>query len=230
MKKQARTSNILILLSITAFPLAALLIFKLSDVSVFDTIGLVKYTWIFWLFSIIPLVSLLYGFYLKRKGNPKHSQNFTVSVLILPVMLLFGCFWLKCADTYDSSYDIVKITEEKTNIDLPDDIKVINEYLTDFTISRVRLESESEKQHFEEQIQNDEIWVEIISNKLLNNLPPSIKSSIKYKFDLFVFYNETTNEYNKYPIEPGEYKCSLIAYNANSGSFIIINSLILTNV
>ncbi len=225
MKKKKTIGTVLIILSILALPTAFSISCHIGETDIFGIGGALKFSHVMLIAVPVSIASIIYGIYLRKIGE-NARPNFVIAVFCIPPILLLSCFKFLSADDFDYTTYPVTIAEEKAKIDLPNSIEAITEKWIDYNIIRVKITNESEKRTFEEQIDNDGIWRDLLERKISNALPFELSAEIS-KCSYFIFYNETTGEYNQYPSEFGEYKCMLFAYNKELGSFVIIDEFIL---
>lgn len=188
---------------------------------------LLENMWKMFLFTPIPISSIVLGFVLKAKGY-KYLKNVIVGFIMTGLLCVFGSFTFIFDDVY--SYDDTRIieVEQITKIDIPEYIKVRTEdyvgseqsdseekteYITD-----VFFEQE-DVQNFEEMIAENPKW--------LTNIPSELEGAFSffskiYGNDYVLLYNVDTDEYNKLPSETGKYKFINIFYNAEENIMKIV--------
>ena len=143
-----------------SFSLACLI----GEADIFGITGMIRYSWIMWLFIPIGILSILIGIKLKN-NNQKYKKNFVISFICLPLLVIFGSYRFIFKDVI--SYDVNKISiiEAKTNITLP--IKIGTEKFNNYDISYVKIINSESKKTFEQEIASNKLWQ--------NNLEFSIK-------------------------------------------------------
>lgn len=176
--------------------------------------------WMLLLFVPIPLISVLYGIYLKKK-HIKNKGNITVGVMILAFLCIVGISSFNMTDYYYS--DISRLTrwEEKIEVDFPDNGEIVTsvndadmEEISGFyQISVVRF-SEEERKFFMKEISSDERWVRDFSDNMMPCFDGGYYDSV---FDYNLLYNVTTGEVNTPPERSGEYRFVLFKYLREDG-------------
>ena len=211
-----------------SIPLSFSMVCKVGEVEIFSAPGLVRYSWIMWLFIPIGVCSILIAVILKSQ-NQGYRKNIVSGCISIALLFLFGSYFLLFARvvTYDEKPIIA--AEEKAQVSLPDNIKIASHANDDgkFLITYAKLLDESEKASFEVEISNNEKWSDTLDNRFRGEAP-GIISYEAYTFDYFVFYNATLGEYNTFPKAAGSYECVLIAYDKEVGRILIIDEFILT--
>ncbi len=211
-----------------SIPLSFSMVCKVGEVEIFSAPGLVRYSWVMWLFIPIGVCSILIAVILKSK-NLGYKKNIISGCISIALLFLFGSYFLLFAHvvTYDEKPIIA--AEEKASISLPDDIKIASNAKGEnkFSITYAKLLDESEKASFEAEISVNSKWSDTLDNRFRGEAP-GIISYEAYTFDYFVFYNATLGEYNTFPKAAGSYECVLIAYDKEVGRILIIDEFILT--
>lgn len=211
-----------------SIPLSFSMVCKVGEVEIFSAPGLVRYSWVMWLFIPIGVCSILIAVVLKSK-NLGYKKNIISGCISIALLFLFGSYFLLFAHvvTYDEKPIIA--AEEKAQVSLPDNIKIASHANDDgkFLITYAKLLDESEKASFEAEISVNSKWSDTLDNRFRGEAP-GIISYEAYTFDYFVFYNATLGEYNTFPKAAGSYECVLIAYDKEVGRILIIDEFILT--
>lgn len=222
MKKSINLGSILFWITlispIVSFSLASLI----GEANIFGVAGIIRYSWVMLLFIPVGILSILIGIKLKKE-NQNYKKNFIVAFICLPLILIFGSYRFIFGDYISYDVETVYAIETKTNLNLPDRIKVATNELDSYTVSYVKITSEEEITSFEHELLTSPFWNEDLKPEIKRLLPVEVQLEIA-NFDYFVFYNLTTNEYNKYPSE-GCYECLFIAYDHQSQRLIIIDDL-----
>ena len=201
-----------------------LLASMIGEHEIFGVAGIVRYSWIMLLFIPIGILSILIGLKLK-KNKQEYKKNFIISFICLPLLIIFGSYRFIFNGVV--SYDVSKISiiENKTNFEIPDEIKVATIELDLYNISYVKIIDNDSKELFEEKIKNNEMWKDKIKSDIKRLLPLNIQYKSKV-FDYFLFYNISSGEYNIFP-QSGENKCIFIAYDCDLQRLIIIDDYII---
>ena len=220
MKKAKIFGNILfwatLISPMASFALASLI----GEANIFGVAGIIKYSWIMLLFIPIGLLSFLIGLKLKN-NNQNHKKNIIIAFICLPLLIIFGSYTFIFNSVVSYDFDKVLDVEEKTNLDLPDDIKIATNKLDLYDVSYAKIINNESKDAFETEIKNNQLWTNTLSYKIKSLLPLDLQYEAE-NFDYFVFYNVTKNEYNKYPAA-GEFECIFIAYDSDAMRLIILD-------
>lgn len=199
----------------TSFTLASMI----GEANIFGVAGIIRYSWIMYLFIPFGILSILMGIKLK-KDNQKYKKNFIISVICLPLLIIFGSYRL----IFNSvSYDVNKVfvIEKNINLELPSKIKVATNKLELYNVSYVKIIDDDSKNIFEAEIENNQLWQNTLNVEIKTILPLDIQYETE-TFDFFIFYNTINNEYNTLPSK-GEYKCIFIAYDCDTQRLIIMD-------
>ena len=220
MKKIKILCNILfwatLISPIVSFSLAG----KIGEVNIFGVAGIIRYSWIMWLFIPIGVLSIIFGLQLK-KNNQKYKKNYIIAFICLPLLIIFGSYrFIFNSVTYN--VDEVLIIENKLDVELPKEIKVATIKLDLYDLSYAKIINNESNKRFEQEIDNNILWQNNLSLEIKQFLPLNITYEIE-SFDAFVFYNATKNEYNKYPLNNQDC-CVFIAYDYETQRLIILNN------
>ncbi len=187
---------------------------------------LIENMWIFFLFSPIPLSSVVLGFVLRSKGY-KYLKNLIIGIIMLTLLCVYGSFTYIFADTYDhSDKQIVKV-EQMLRIDIPDHKQIITQDHTSekplnsgeilYYSSDVYFE-EDVASIFEKQLSTDEKWLYSVPNELIG-ITSSLGSD---SYDYELIYNADTYEFNALPDQSDTYHFLNILYNEEYNHMKII--------
>ena len=200
-----------------SFSLAALI----GEADIFGVAGIIRYSWIMWLFIPVGVLSILIGMELK-KNSQNYKKNLIIALVCLPLIIIFGSYRF----IFNSvSYDVEKVDaiEEKTKLELPDQIKIATNEFDSYDISYVKIIDEKSKQDFEMELRSNTLWQNRLDRQFLGLLPVNIQIEVG-SFDYFVFYNLTNDEYNTYPSN-NECNYVFIAYDNETQRLIILDSI-----
>lgn len=222
MKKIKILGIILFVLTIISPIIAFTISSVVGELAIFEIAGIVRYTWIMWLFVPIPICSIIVGCILKN-NNQKYLKNIIVAIICIPILFIFGSFRFIFKNT---SYDTSRVTlvEEQINLDLPNSVKIATIDYTDYYVSYVKITNENSVKEFEQEIEHNALWKETLSTNIKELLPFVIAHKME-SFDMFVFYNLTSLKYNEFP-SFGKNKCIFIAYDYELKRLIIIDNFI----
>ena len=198
----------------------------IGEVDVFGTAGMLRYSWIMWLFVPVGILSILIGIKLK-KNNQKYKKNLIIAFVCVPLLLIFGSYRFLFNDTvsYDD-IDTIYAVEETINLNLPNEIKVATTKFDSPTESyneiRAKIINNESKVNFEQEIETNPLWQNELGTKIKSLWPTMPQYEVEF-YDYFIFYNITTGEYNTYPTD-GIYECVLIAYDCDLQGLIIVDN------
>ncbi len=224
MKKLKFFSILFFLLTILSFPISFCLCGEIGEVEVFSTAGIVRYSWIMWLFIPFGIVSFIIGIKLKH-NNQKYIKNFIAAFIFVPILLILGSFrFISNSTSYDDS--ILCDIERTTNIELPDKTKIASQDIG-YTISHVKLTDETERAAFEEQLNKSNLWQTDLSLKIKYILPASLQMEMSV-FDYFLLYNISEYQYNEYS-QDEECECIFMAYDCDRQKLLILSNYIINS-
>lgn len=191
----------------------------IGEVGIFGILGIIRYSWIIWLFIPIVILSIIVGIKLK-KDKQKYKKNLIVAFVCLPLIMIFGSYrFIFNNISYDPNK--VVLVEQQIKIDLPKQIKIASQKMQTYNLSYLKIINDETKEKFEHELDVNQLWQKQLSSKIKSLLPFDVQYEI-VKFDSFVFYNITNDEYNQYPLD-GEYECIFMAYNYELQRLIIID-------
>ncbi|MBP3678388.1 MAG: hypothetical protein J6I97_08600, partial [Agathobacter sp.] len=128
--------------------------------------------WVFFLFVPIPIVSIIIGVFLKRKGF-KYKKNIIAGITMTILLCIYGSMAFISGDFYDHSEDYILRVEDYLNIDIPKANQINTKDWTDSTSSSSREESlyesdiyfdENQISEFENEMKEDENWLSAVPN------------------------------------------------------------------
>lgn len=224
MKRIKSFANILFWITLFSPLLAFGVASLIGEVDIFGISGTIRYSWIMFLFIPFGILSIIIGVWLK-KGKQKYKKNLIIAIVCVPILITFGSYRFIFANVF--SYDIKKVgvIEEKMNLDLPNNIKIATAKTNSYDECFLKIVDEEERIDFENMLETNPLWQTELSSKIKSLLPIGIQVEVE-RFNYFLFYNLTNNEYNVYPSN-GEYNCMFIAYNSKKHSFIALDEFIL---
>ena len=220
MKNNNFLANALFWLTLISPMLSFSVACEIGETDIFGIIGTVRYSWIIWLFIPFGIFSLIIGKRQKLK-NKKYKKNYIVAFICIPLLLIFGSYRFIFIDISYSADELFAV-EEKVNIDLPENIKIATDERTQYSISYVKLTDETEREHFENELETSNLWKPELSTKLKAVLPIEFHIEI-INCDYFLLYNQTNAKYNLYPSVDGKYEFVFIAYDRDLGRMIVLH-------
>ena len=113
------------------------------------------------------------------------------------------------------SYDVdrISIIDDKISTEFPNEIKAATIKLDSYNISYAKIIDNESKEAFEQHIINDHLWQNKLNSAIKSLLPLDIQYESE-SFEYFLFYNITSDEYNKFP-SVGQYECIFVAYDCD---------------
>ncbi len=216
-------SNILFVASILTIYGSLIAIGILSGINHGTTDNL----WVCFLFLPIPIISIIFGFHLKKKGY-KYKKNVIVGVIMAILLCIYGSFTFIFANVYSHSDEPILKAEETLNIDIPEHSRIDTMDWTEGTqsVPRGYIYSESEiyfedsdVEEFEKNLKNDNKWI--------NNIPNDMVGITSHFCDYqknayFIIYNKDTKEFNKLPDHNGKYQFINVIYNPESDEMTLV--------
>ena len=183
--------------------------------------------WIFFLFLPVPIASIVFGFYLKKKGY-KYKKNVIVGIIMSALLCIYGSFTFIFSDIYSHGDEPIVNTEQMLNIDIPTHSRINTQDWTKGTqsVPRGYIYSTSDIYfddtavgQFEKNISNDAKWISDIPNDMvgITSYFCDIQTS-----DYYIIYNKNTGEFNKLPSASGTYVFINVLYNAESNTMKLV--------
>ena len=183
--------------------------------------------WVFFLFTPIPIASVLFGFYLKKKGY-KYKSNVIVGFIMAAFLCIYGSFSFIFANVYSHSDEPILKMEELLNIDIPMHSRINTQDLTKgtqsmprgyvYTTSDIYFE-DAAVEEFEKNIPMDTKWIANIPNDMVGIT--SYYCDV-YAGDYYIIYNKDTKEFNKLPSEGGTYMFINVLYNKERNAMKLV--------
>ncbi len=219
MKKEKVIANILFWMTLISPMFSFALASIIGEANIFSVAGIIRYSWIMWLFIPIGILSILIGIKLK-KSKQKYKKNYIIAFICLPLIIIFGSYRFIFSNV---SYDVnkVNIIENETKLELPEQVKIATIQFDSYNISYLKIVNEESKEKFEYELETNQLWEKQLSSRIKNLLPFDIQYEVE-TFDYFVFYNITSDEYNIYPFD-GEYECIFITFDCELQRLIILD-------
>jgi len=183
--------------------------------------------WIFFLFLPVPIASIVFGFYLKKKGY-KYKKNVIVGIIMAALLCIYGSFTFIFSDIYSHGDEPIVNTEQMLNIDIPTHSRINTQDWTKGTqsVPRGYIYSTSDiyfddtaVEQFEKNISNDAKWISDIPNDMvgITSYFCDIQTS-----NYYIIYNKDTGEFNKLPSASGTYVFINVLYNAESNTMKLV--------
>ena len=229
-KKENRPSPLLKALSILLFILsvvsfaAAIITQMVLYFRTFDSVGNM---WICFLFLPIPLASVAFGFYLKKRGY-SYRMNVIVGLIAAGLLCIYGSFTFLFHNAYSHSDEPILRAEQLLKIDIPDHFQIntpngsdLSEYAQRGSVSSVSeiYFKEDAVEDFEKNLPDDPKWLSKIPGALIG---VTSHYSEKPMYDYFLIYNKSTKEFNKLPDKSGTYEFINLFYDTEHNKMKIV--------
>lgn len=184
--------------------------------------------WVFFLFTPIPLASLCFGLFAKKKGY-SFKKNIVAGIIIFGLLCVYGSFAFVFKDITTESPELYLEAEELTGIDLPEYTSIRTQDWTTgsqnvsrgyifetSTIEMTNVSSES----FRSRIQRDDRWLKEIPTMLIG-ITSGYSTHPHYEYTLI--YNVNTDEFNTLPEESGTYRFINIVFSAERDRLMVVD-------
>lgn len=216
--------NILFWATLAAPMLSFALVCTVGEVEIFGIAGILRYSWLMWLFIPVGVLSFVVGHMLKKRGE-KYKKNYIIVFICLPLLVIFGSYRFIFTQV---SYDAVNIAsiEKIVNVEIPDDIKSATEKTKSYTVTYLKVANKRSNSEFEKTVKENSLWQDKLSSNIKGILPINIQVEL-VNFDYFIFYNFTSEEYNTYPLE-GKSVCLFVAYDYELKRLVILEDYTVT--
>lgn len=215
-------TNLLLWLTILSLPISFSVSAVVGEAEIFGVAGIIRYSWIMLLFVPIGILTLLTAMQLKRTGRDC-KKHFVIALICIPFMLIFGSYRFIFQDiSYDAS--ILYSIEEKTDLNLPNMIKLASHDYSGYKISYIKIVDSSEAKEFAQEIGVDKRWTTNQNKAILGLLPIEIQTEIM-NFDFFVFCDLSTGAYNEFPTSE-ECEYIFIAYDYEGQRLTILDDCV----
>ncbi len=220
--EKKRLGNILFWVTLVSPMLSFSLAGSIGESNIFGVAGIIRYSWVMWLFVPIGILSILVGSKLKN-SQQKYKKNFIIAFICLPLLMVFGSYRFIFSDMV--SYDINEVlaVETKMDLDMPDNIKVATMRFDSYHVSYIKIVDSESKSAFEQEIRTNELWKNELNDAIKGLLPIDIQYESE-TFEYYMFYNMTSDEYNKFP-QNDECECIFVAYDCDGQRLIMVEPL-----
>ncbi|MBR2926428.1 MAG: hypothetical protein IKC31_02490 [Clostridia bacterium] len=221
MKNLKRVGNIFFWITLGTPILSFALASRIGESEIFGVAGIVRYSWIMWLFIPIGIVSILIGMKLKN-SNQKYKKNFIVAFICLPLIIIFGSYrFIFSTISYDTN-KVIQI-EEEIKIELPHSIKIATIEFDSYYVSYLKIVDKDSKITFENELEKNDLWQKKLSYEIKGLLPPDIQCEIE-PFEHFIFYDTRNQKYNSLP-STQEHNFIFIAYDDETQRLVILDTV-----
>ena len=201
-------------------------LFLVSMLSSIDKV-MTEDMWVFFIFLPIPISSIAFGFYLKRKGY-KYLKNIIVGIIMTGLLCGYGSFTFIFASMYSHTDEPILNAERILDIDIPTHYRINTQDWTKGTQSSARgyiyytsdiFFDDAAVEDFEKNLSSNSKWISNIPTDLIGIT--SVFCDV-YASDYYIIYNKDTNEFNKTPSESGTYEFINILYSVERNAMRLV--------
>lgn len=217
--------------------IVSIVLFVASIASVFGAMGvmtildetnslLTENMWVFFLFTPIPIASLIFGIFVKKDGC-RYKKNIVIGIIMTALLCIYGSFTFIFGDMYSHNDEPIINAEELLNINIPEHTQInTQDWGGAQMASRGNIAYSSDVyfddgtvENFEKRLSLSTKWIEEISTNLIG-----ITSGFcDYQtYDYFIIYNINTGEYNSLPRSDGTYRFLNLLYDVDSNKMMIV--------
>lgn len=208
--------------------IAMAVIDTIGEVEIFATDGMLRYSWIFWIFIPVVAISYLLGRKLKEAGL-KYKHNYIIAFILIPIFAIFGSFRWIFPNTYFDDQSNIQDVEAKISIELPDDLKTSTSHSDDYQLTYAKILNSQEKENFENEIANSTKWTDNWGTLIENQMPFDISVYVEsFEYCTCVFETSEESFVNQYPNKSGTYDCVFVWYDADLGRIVVVNDYKIT--
>ncbi len=226
----SRSEKRLKILSVITFILsiASLFIALMISGAVAETTGNIsdttQYMWVLFLFIPIPVFSIIFGVWLKKRGM-KYKKNIVIGIIMCVLLCLYGSFTF----IFSGMHKAIDTVREEMNIELP-------EY-SNYSMSANAKTKDSDTMkglsicHITFSAENTEKFYNSLDENWLTDFPDELDEYIavdNYKNHLCLLYNTETGEYNTVPKKHGDYDMILLLFSKSENELYIMRYRLLT--
>ncbi len=186
----------------------------------YNKIDFTSTSWVFWLWLPVPILSIFLGYKYKKNGL-KVKKNIISGYIIGILLLIYGSFWLmfpSSASSYNILYKYKNIISD--NLPKKGDLQIVDLNSSNSEISKYTLYVATYKKYdakdFYNSVKKSDNWV--LDSELKSNLKIFIPVNIIQKSSSKVYYsiyNKTLDEYNKLPVNSGDYQIFTMIYDSS---------------
>lgn len=192
-----------------------------------DNHAMTENMWTFFWFLPIPIASIAFGVYLKKKGR-KYKKNIIVGVIMAALLCIYGSFAFLVADVYTHDDAPILRAEQMLDIDIPVHTRINTQDWTQgvqlttrgliYATSDIYFD-DAAVEAFENGLSTDPKWICAIPNEMIG-----ITSYFcdVWESDYYILYNRDTGEFNTLPSESGTYAFLNVLYHAESNTMKLV--------
>lgn len=218
-----KIASLLVLASIVSLPVSFSIAALIGQPEIYGLGGLLRYVWVMWLAIPVGVATILVG--LRQKANGANYKGIVaVGVVSVAFLLLIGSYCFAPGNVYDS--EALQPITDISDFAFPNNVKAAISPYGDYTLCKGMV-FETDRTPFEKQLRSSEKWTTQIDPMIKKLMPlmvvPELESSLQISYDLFLFRNLDTGEYNVVPEKYDETPCVFIAYDCETGRFLIVS-------
>jgi len=218
-----KVSNLLFVLSICTIWGALAVVAFLSE----RNRMMVENMWAFFLFLPVPIASIAFGLYLKKRRYT-YKKNIIVGVVMAILLSIYGSFTFIFANVYTHGDEPILRAEQMLALDIPPHAHINTQDWTQnsqsfsggyiYSSSEIYFDADAVIA-FERSLPNNEKWLSQIPNDLIG--------ITSYFFDMQtgdyrLIYNQDTKQFNELPEHSGTYRFLNILYDADSHTMKLV--------
>lgn len=191
-----------------------------SSILSYNKIDFTSTSWAFWLWLPVPILSIILGYKYKKNGL-KVKKNIISGYIIGILLLIYGSFWLmfpSSASSYNILYKYKNIISD--NLPKKGNLQIVNLNSSNSEIGKytlyVAMYKKDDAKDFYNSVKKSDNWV--LDSELKSNLKIFVPVNIIQKSSSEVYYsiyNKTLDEYNKLPVNSGDYQIFTMIYDSS---------------
>ena len=170
--------------------------------------------WIFFVFAIIPVSSLVFGIIFRNKVKCK--KNIISGIIMTAILGLYGCFSIFFRPFFSFNENYLNDVAIETNLNFPSEFLIVTDTIKGSKETYVKFENENEVIEFENKLMNSNIWSEI------SNLPSNIDLTILVtiqSYDYYFIHTINTQESNSF--SERNIKQIILAYDIETDVLVV---------
>ncbi|MBQ9692022.1 MAG: helix-turn-helix transcriptional regulator [Clostridia bacterium] len=187
----------------------------------------VENTWVFFLFTPIPIASIVFSAYLKKRGY-KYKFNLIVGIVMVILLCLYGSFCFVFDNVFSHGDESIVNAENAMKIDIPEHKHINTQDWTQgnqsgmrgyvYYVSDVYFTDEAVKE-FESSLSSDPKWLSSVPSNMIGISSPYHDVE---GYDYVIIYNVDTNEFNALPSEARSYRFINVLYSCKRNTMAIV--------
>lgn len=222
--KKKLLCNLLTYTSAYSIAIALFIELCLTNVAIFNLVGILEHIWISLLFLPLSIATLLVLLLLNKDSiNTKLNNTIVVSATALVLILTGTSKFMATNVTYDSV--CVDVIRDKITVKLPEKIEVVSNKTSKYEVIYGKV--------LEGTITTNKTWQTTSHSDYEKCLPQEVIQGIEnYEYFYFTYVdakNASAEKVdNSYPKTAGTYTATYIAYNKELNSVIIVKDMSIT--